>query len=249
MASAEPADRLNARVDRADGPALLELVDELGDGLEAPLALRILRSPFADGPVVQAVAAVTGALRSYDVRLTLARHRHTPRSLAQRMVPGLYWSDLLDVAVDVRTPPAIRRSAERYLAARWATLGTGEKRVIARKAPPALLASAIGPSIGRSDHLVGLALLDNPRLTEGTLVALLRRDAVPPELLAVAAAHRKWGSRYEVRRALAGNRTTPSAVALRLLPHLRRPDQRAVATDPRLAAEVRRRARLLAEGR
>jgi hypothetical protein len=90
------------------------------------------------------------------------------------------------------------------------------------------------------------ALLDNPRLVEADLLPLASGEKANPPVLSVILGHRKWGNCYPVRLAVVRNPRAPLALALHHLPMLKKADQRAVATDPRLPLALRRRAELLA---
>ena len=58
-------------------------------------------------------------------------------------------------------------------------------------------------------------------------------------MLSLVAAHRKWASRYRVRKALACNPYTPATVARRLLPTLMRQDLRELQNSKVLSPELR----------
>ena len=59
------------------------------------------------------------------------------------------------------------------------------------------------------------------------------------DVLGLVASHRKWASRYRVRKALACNPYTPASVARRLLPTLMRQDLRELQNSKVLSAELR----------
>ena len=83
-------------------------------------------------------------------------------------------------------------------------------------------------------------------MTEGALAPLLASVKALAPVLAVIAAHPRWGCRYPIRVALARNPHTPVATVLPLLSALKKPDLMGVAADHRLSAPVRQRAQLLA---
>ena len=89
------------------------------------------------------------------------------------------------------------------------------------------------------------ALLDNPRLTEDILAPVVHGAATPGPVLAAIATDRRWSTRPALQAALARHPSTPTAVALRLLPLLRKPELRTVAHDVRVPEVVRLRARVL----
>jgi len=93
------------------------------------------------------------------------------------------------------------------------------------------------------DHRVIQLLLDNPRLVERDAVRIAAMRPQRPEVLSVVARHRRWSSRYPVRKALACNPYTPAPVARKLLPTLLRQDLRFAVESGALGPELREEAR------
>jgi hypothetical protein len=162
-------------------------------------------------------------LRSYDFRRDVALHPRTPEILALRLVPGLYWQDLVRLGLDVRVKPLVRRAADLRLLERLPGLAVGERLALARRGGPAVLAELRKDPTPR----VIAAMLENPRLTEGILLPLLVGDHAAGAVLALVASNSRFGSRYPDA---AGGGQNPHAggVALGLLPGLRKPDLGAV---------------------
>ncbi len=69
-------------------------------------------------------------------------------------------------------------------------------------------------------------LLDNPRIVERDVVKVAAMRPTRPEVLELVAQHRRWASRYPVRKALALNPYTPTPIVRRLLPTLMKQDLR-----------------------
>ncbi len=236
---------IRTRLGRANSRELLALLAEEADALTVGDARRVLRNPFATAEVIEELTAVRRLLASYDVRSAIARHRRTPESVALRFVSGLFWRDLLEIAADVRISTAVRRVAEKYLIRRLERLTTGEKMAIARRATPEVLAH-----LRRDPSLqVIKALLDNPRLTEPTLLPLVASEATLPRVLDLVARAPRWGARYEIRVALSRNTRSPFRVIFDILPTLRRRDLLVVADREDHSSIVRHRARELLEAR
>lgn len=231
---------LSQRLREAGEEELTELVHAHRGEIGVPEARQILRNPHATREVVEVLLATPEVLGSHEVKKDLAAHPQTPQPRALDLVPNLFWRDLVRLGADSRVRPAVRRAANRTLASRLPGLATGEKSAIARTAGPGLLARLRHDPSPR----VLRALLQNPRLTEGTLLPVASSDQTPGPVLEVLADDRRWGVRYPVRRALANNPATPPTVALRLLPHLKKHDLRSVARATRISAVVRRRAKL-----
>jgi hypothetical protein len=68
------------------------------------------------------------------------------------------------------------------------------------------------------------------------------------EVLQEVAGHRKWASRYAVRKALSCNPHTPTSIARRLLPTLLKQDLSALAEAGSIPEEIRDQARALMKG-
>ena len=210
--------------------------------LDAGAACQALRNPFANAELIELLLTQAPALlRSYDFRRDAAMHPRTPEFHALRLVPGLFWADLVRLGLDVRVRPVVRRAADQRLAERLTGLAVGERVAVARQASPAVL------GVLRFDPTprVIAALLENPRASEGLLMPLLASEDAQPPVLALIAANQRFGARHAVRAALARNPRTPVATALGLLPGLRKPELETVANASRLSETVRRRARLL----
>jgi hypothetical protein len=237
-----PAGELERRLREAGPEELLALVRERAAELSAAAARQALHNLYVTAEVVEQLAAQPRLLSFQEVKRDLARCRATPETLALRLVGELFWADLLAIGLDARLHPRLRRAADRHLLARLPGLAVGERISIARRAAPSILAQLRHDPTPR----VIAALLDNPRLTEGTLAPLVHGETTPGPVLELIAADRRWGVRYPLRLAIARNPATPLGTAMRLLPALHKPDLRVVAGDPRLPEPLRRRARLLA---
>ncbi|MGE5233230.1 MAG: hypothetical protein ACM3OB_03895 [Acidobacteriota bacterium] len=237
----EDSTELARRLRDADAETLLALVKDLASSLDVAAARQALRNPFAGAELIEALLAVPSLVRYYEVQRVIALHPRTPEVHALRLVPGLFWIDLVRLGLDTRVKPVVRRAADERLIERVPRLSVGERIAVARRASSAVLSHLRHDPTPR----VIAALLENPRLTEGTLLPLLAGDASVPAVLAIIAQDPRWGTRYPVRVALCRNPRTPVPTALGLLPGLRKVDLGAVESDPRLAGAVRQRAQLL----
>lgn len=237
---AAPED-LERRLREAETEELHDLLRHHAAELEVPAALQALRNPFLGRDGIQLLADSRRLLTSYEVKRQIALHPRTPEPLALRFVPSLFWRDLLEIGLDARVRPMVRRAADRRLTGRAGALAVGEKVAIARRGSARVVARLRHDPTPR----VIAALLENPRLTEGSLLPLASDDQARPEVLEMLARHRRWGSRYEIRHALCTNPRTPVHTALPILPMLRKRDLAGIARAPRVPAAVRRRARVL----
>lgn len=229
------------RLREAGGEELRGLLRQHGDAVTAAEALQALANPHLGSDGVELLAARRDLLTAYEVKKAIALHPEAPSVLARRLLVGLFWRDLLAAGQDLRLSPVLRRTADRTLADRLPGLSLGEKINIARRAGTGLIVHLRNDP---SPRVMG-ALLENPRLTEGSLMPVLSRDTTPGPVLEVVANDNRWGVRYPIRATLAKNPATPAQAALRALPHLKKHDLKTVARDVRIPAPVRRRADLL----
>lgn len=228
----------------AESAELERLVREHLEELDVPAVRQILRNPFVTTEVAETIVGESRLIGFYEIRRDLAGHPKTPRVNALRFVSTLYWRDLVKLAREIRTPPPVRRAAELQLISRLPGLGAGEKRSIARQGGPGVIAQLRRDP----DPLVIEALLENPRMTEGSLLPMVSSDTTKPEILTVVARDKRWGIRYPVRLAVCKNPRTPAVTSLPLLPMLKKRDLAAVAKDRRIPFVVRKRAELLLGG-
>ena len=229
---------LAIRLRESDADELLLLLQKHLKKLGVPEVRQALRNPFVTQQAVELLLEEGRLLAFSEIRKSLVCHPRTPEVRARRLVPTLFWRDLLRVSSDGRVPPKVRRSADLQLRDRIRILSAGERMSIARRASAALIQEL---RMDSDPRVIG-ALLENPRLTEGSLMPLLASDRARPEVLTLIARHRRWGIRYGVRSTLCRNARTPPEIVLGLLSQLKKSDLRAVFQDRRLAMAVRRRA-------
>ena len=175
----------------------------------------------------------------------VARNPRTPRSLALRVLPALYWPDLAEVAAHPYLSGGVRARAEGRLIELLRDLRLGERISLARQATPAVLKGLLADAEAR----VVRAALQNPRLREGDVVEALRssRPAVPlPRELSASA---RWAKCYSVRLALVLQPRTPLGIVLAQLTSLTPADLRRVAETDGLLPLVRASATRAARGR
>jgi hypothetical protein len=236
--SGDPPQSLAVRLREADADELLSLLQQHLRELGVPEVRQALRNPFLSRKGVELLLEERRLLAFSELKKSFVCHPQTPEIRARRLVPTLFWRDLLHVSLDARVPPKVRRSAELQLRDRLPGLAVGERMSIARKASPGLIQALRIDSEPR----VIEALLENPRLTEGSLMPLLGSERAHPKSLILIARHRRWGIRYGVRSTLCRNPRTPPEIVLGLLPLLKKSDLKAVYQDRRLSMAVRKRA-------
>lgn len=240
--AADPAEvHLLRRLREAASDELLALLAAHAEILDLAAVCQALANPFANREVVERIASLGRFRQSHEVRRALVCHPAAPEVLALQLMPSLFWRDLAAISTSVHLRPPLRVAAERALAERLPGLSEGEKMNLARRVAGTTLSRLL---LDPSRRVVAAAL-ENPRLTEGLLYPLVRRETTLPVILGLIAENPRWGARYDLRVGLAQNPSTPIEMSLRILPGLKRSDLRIVAQALRVPAPVRQRARLL----
>jgi hypothetical protein len=100
-------------------------------------------------------------------------------------------------------------------------------------------------------RLVRRCVLQNPRITDGEVIAVARNRSADEELLRMINEKREWVRNYQVRHALSTNPKTPLPVALRHVATLSERDMRFVAKSKNVpqAVAVQARRILTASGK
>lgn len=248
MAAAHPSvlERLRAQIDapeRAD-PTVAAWLRRFASYADRPLRRAVLAELLTETDD----ASLLGALLRLDMR---AREGDAAcRTLTAEL--ALTPSVLLDLPYT--------RVAELYAAAREA----GLERLAAR-----FLANPVGARVdARNPHLdvspgerttaargsdrlvldrllhdrdprVIAVLLDNARVVERDVVRIAAMRPTSAAILELIAAHRRWGARYRIRKALAFNPASPFALSRPLLPTLLRQDLAELADSQVLSPELR----------
>ena len=239
---------LEERLEKAQrgGPADIRLLvhDPALEVLEA-----LLRNPFLTeehlltllhrkdlpGELLDRVAGNQELIKSQRVKAAVVQHPRTPRLVSLKLLKFLYLFDLVNTAMQPSTPAEIKRLAEEQVISRIEQLPLGQQVALARRGTArvvaALLLQGKGPVIAPA--------LDNPLLTEGALLGVLRRDELSDGVIEQVAVHPKWSQRYDVRLQLVRHPLTPLGVALGFLPDLRPGDLQVLASDRRMRPTLR----------
>jgi hypothetical protein len=168
-----------------------------------------------------------------------------PGALALRLVPSLFWSDLVVVAGTPRVASAVRNRAEALLCDLLPEMRLGERMTLAKRAPTRVLRMLLGEGEAR----VLEAALINPRLREEDLLAAIRDARATPALFEAIAASFRWRESYAVRLALVLQPRTPLGIALSQITSLVPRDLRRVSETRELRPLLQAAARRAAEPR
>jgi hypothetical protein len=221
-----------------------ELLDLVRRGeIEGLEILQVLRNPYCTPEIVEKISENRHWLTSHQVRELLAGFRGMPMARAMNLLATLPWLSLMEVARSPRTPPGVRRLAEKKILVRISTMTLGEKIALARRAHRPL----IRPLISTTQSEVLIALLDNPFLVENDVHLMLNTITPPPSLITEIVRHSRWGSYYGVRLALVECKHTPLPLAMSSMVQLTRIDLKGLCERPDLRDEIKDAAKSLLE--
>jgi len=223
--------------------AILDALDAGEEPPEGELA-RLLRRPSCPGELVERLVTCSWVLGSRRILELVVRHPRCPRHFAWEALPRLGWHDLLGVARDPRTSPAVRKQAERKLAERIASLTLGERTALARLAPRAIVAVLLTDQ----EPSCIAALVSNPQFTENEALRLVNGNR-NPACVQVLLRSPSWGRKVEVLRAAVHSKAVPLGVAIGLLVLLPEAEIAGLASSPGVDRVLRAAAQLLLEGR
>jgi len=224
---------MNPVIGELDSQGLLDLVR--GRQLDGREVLKVLRSPYCTAQVAEEIASDRRLLDGHAVRERLAGFPGFNFSRAMDFLGTLPWTSLVSLAQAPKTPPVVRRQAERRILTQFITMALGEKIALARRAHREIF----GPLITTGDVQVLSALLDNPRLVENDILVMLNTSEPPPEFFSALARHHKWGQYFQVRRALVQCPHTPYTLALSILVQLPTSDLKRAVARPELPEDIR----------
>jgi len=216
-----------------DSDGLLELIQNRN--LDEIEIVKVLRSPFCTARIAERIASDPALMGTHEVREKLAGFPGFTFGRALDLIATLPWTSLLSLSQSPRTPPVVRRHAERKLLAQLVSMALGEKIALARRAHRALFPALINTADGQ----VLCALLNNARLVENDILVILNTSEPPLQFFLEVAGHRKWGPYIQVRRALVVCPHTPLPLALSVLVQLSVSELRRVLENPHLSEDVR----------
>jgi hypothetical protein len=207
--------------------------------------ISLLRNPSIPTDVIQEITERSEWISRYKIQFAVAGCPKTPYAVAMRLLPLLFWNDMVKVASNHRLKPQLRRAAERYLRDKISDLSIGEKLTLARTGPRAvalLLRDDTEPSVIS-------ALMRNPALTEDDVLAIAGSDQTPSEVLFAIGTDYKWSPRYAVRLVLVRNPATPLPLALSFVSRLTQQDLRMLNQIPDINELLRRTIARILDGR
>lgn len=178
--------------------------------LTEDLALTLLKRADLPADALQALSRNATVSKFRKVRFALLTHPQTPRHISLPALRHLYTFELMQVALTPVVPADVKRAAEEVLLARLATISSGEKLSLARRAS----GRVAGELLLDKETRVMRAALENSRLTEAAIVKALARPDSSGVFVDAVSHHPKWSLRREVRLSLLRHEKLALAPAL-----------------------------------
>ena len=182
------------------------------NGLNEDLALTILRRNDLQASVIEAIAKNHSVIKHRKVLVGVVEHQHTPRHVSLPMVRRLFTFELMQVALAPSVLADVKRVAEEVLVAKLGTLSLGERITLARQAS----ATVAGALLLHAESPVIEAALQNPRITEASIVKSLGKPEIPAPLLTMLAEQSKWSVRREIQIGILRRPEANDSLALRI---------------------------------
>ena len=166
-------------------------------------ALALLKHADLPGIAIESLAKNPSIQESRRVRLRICGHPQAPHTISRRLLRSLYTFDLLQLSQTPSVAGDIRRAAEDLLIRKLESLALGERIALARRCSGRIAAALL---FGQPDRVQHIAL-ENPRMTETLLLAVLRKPKIIatqlPGLVHAILSVARWQRSREVQQALA----------------------------------------------
>lgn len=199
-------------------------------GLEEDQALALLRRNDLPPAAFEALARNPVTSRSRKTLLKLVQHMRAPRHVALPLLRRLFAFELRDVALSPTAPADLKLLAEQLLIDKLEAISLGERINMARRASTGI-ASAL---LLQQERAVIEAALQNPRMTEASIVKALGAADPPATLIEIVVEHASWSLRREIQLAVLRRPETPETIVVRIARALPRPVIYQLLTELRL---------------
>lgn len=212
-----------------------ELVSAANSALTEDLALAMLKRMDLSPEALEIISKNPNVSKSRKVRMALVLHPKTPRHVSLPLLRHLFTFDLMQAALTPVTPADVKVAIDEIIAHKLPAISSGERLSLARRAS----GRVAGDLLLDSDPRVILAALENPRLTEASIIKAVLRPSAPDALVQAVCHHAKWSLRREIRMALLRSEKTPLARALEFARTLPPPVVHEIMEASRLPANIK----------
>jgi len=229
-----PRAALEVLIGSADPQVLLSTLEN--PALDESLLYRLLERKDAPAELLARVARRAEWIRSYPVKLRLARHPHTPRLVALACVRQLFLFDQARISLLPTALAEVRRVAEDLLLNQLSQLPLGQKITLAKQGPARVAAALLAEGLPSTLPLV----LENTHLNETQVTRVLTRPGLSARVVGAISRHPKWSISPIVRIALIRHPLTPLARVMTFLPDIPLADLRDLLQLSTVRPDLRR---------
>ena len=187
--------------------------------LNEDLALTILRRRDLQAKVIEAIARNASVIKHRKVLISVVEHQHTPRQASLPLLRRLFTFELMRVALAPSVLADVKLVAEEVLVSKLGTLSLGERITLARQAST----KVAGALLLVPERAVIEAALQNPRMTEASIVKSMARPEISSTLLSILVEHPKWSLRREIQIGILHRPEASDALVLKIAAKLPKP--------------------------
>lgn len=219
----------------APANAIKEILKNQKEKLTEKEVLAILKNKNIDLEIVKTILSHKPFLVSYEVKKALLFLRITPYTEGLKLLPHMFWMDLMVLSTTMSVHPLIRRSAEKKILEKIPEMGLGEKITLARRGSYNLLLHLAK----EKEAKVIEALLQNRFATEEIVLSIASNKNTSSEILGIINYNPKWRNRINIKKALILNPNMPEFLTFHLLKTMNRSILEEFSSSPHLSERVR----------
>ncbi len=172
---------------------------------------------------------------SLRLKIALCRNPKTPQRIVFGLLKFLPIFDLGDLSRNVTIPIAVRQKVELMITEKAATLPSGVKSALAKRAS----VNVILFLLEHGERSVIEACLDSPAVTEARLCTLISKKLINSVCIRLISQHPKWSLRYPIRYALLRNLHAPLTHVVRFISEMKTCDLRELYAYDCLSSSLR----------
>ncbi len=220
----------------APADALKEILRDQKDKLSENEVLCILKNKNIDLEIVKTILAHPPFLISYEVKKALLFLRLTPYTEGLKLLPHMYWMDLMLLSTTMSVHPIIRRNSEKKIIEKLPEMGLGEKIALARRGSYNILMVL---SRDKESKVIE-ALLQNRFTTEDIVLSIAGNPSTTQEILGIIHYNPKWRNRLSIKKALVLNPNFPPFLSMHIIKTLNKSAIEELASSPALSNQIKR---------
>ena len=202
--------------------------------LNDEMASSLARSAHATPEVLGALSSDARFRHNYPLKVTLCKNPRTPQKIAYSLLKFLKVFDLADISRSPRIPVAVRQRVEFLLGERIASMPSGVKSALAKRASIAIVLQILT----RGDPHSISSCLRSPAMTEAGLRQVIAKKSTKADVIRSIAEDERWSLRYDLKYALLRHAATPELQASRFVRELKTADLRDLCHDQEVPGRI-----------